>query len=62
MPAGQDETTSIYQIYCVVCSSLLFSQKISTKHDITSKEISYQFLAPKVPVFRRNKVTNSSIA
>ena len=49
MPAGQDEITSIYQIYCVF--SLLFSQKISTK----------QFLAPKVPVLRRNKATNSSI-
>ena len=40
--------------------SLLFSQKISTKDDITSTEISYQFLALKVPVLRRNKATNSS--
>ena len=40
--------------------SLPFSQKISTKHDITSTEISYQFLALKVPVLRRNKATNSS--
>ena len=48
----------IYQSYCVF--SLLFSQKISTKHDITSTEISYQFLALKVPVLRRNKATNSS--
>ena len=48
----------IYQSYCVF--SLLFSQKISTKHDITSMEISYQFLALKTPVFRRNKATNSS--
>ena len=56
---GQDEITSIYQSYCVF--SLLFSQKISTKHDITATEISaYQFLALKVPVLRRNKATNSS--
>ena len=50
-----------YQSYCVF--SLLFWQKISTKHDITSTEISYQFLALKVlkvPVLRRNKATNSS--
>ena len=40
--------------------SLPFSQKISTKHDITSTEISYQFSALKVPVWRRNKATNSS--
>ena len=55
---GQDEITSIYQSYCVF--SLLFSQKISTKHDITCTEIPYQFLALKVPVLRRNKATNSS--
>ena len=48
----------IYQSYCVF--SLLFSQKISTKHDITYTEISYQFLALKAPVFRRNKATNSN--
>ena len=50
----------IYQSYCVF--SLLFSQKISTKHDITYTEISYQFLAliMKAPVFRRNKATNSN--
>ena len=41
--AGQDQITSINQSYCVF--SLLFSQKISTKNDITSTEISYQFLA-----------------
>ena len=28
--------------------------------DISSTEISYQFLALKVPAFRRNKATNSS--
>ena len=56
--AGQDEITSIYQSYWVF--SLLFSQKISTKHKITSTEISYQFLALKVTVLRRNKATNSS--
>ena len=55
---GQDEITSIYQSYCVF--SLLFSQKISTKHNITYMEISYQFSALKVPVLRRNKATNSS--
>ena len=55
---GQDERTSTYQSYCV--SALLFSKKISTKQDITSTEISYQFLVPKVPVLRRNKATNSS--
>ena len=42
--------------------SLLFSQKISTKHNITSTEISYHFLALKVPVLRRNKATNCSIS
>ena len=30
------------------------------KKDIASTEISYQFLAPTVPVLRRNKATNSS--
>ena len=55
---GQDEITSTYQSYCVF--SLLFSQKISTKHNITYMEISYQFSALKVPVLRRNKATNSS--
>ena len=56
--AGQDKRISIYQTYYVF--SLLFSQKISTKHDITSMEISYQFLALKVPDLRRNKATNFS--
>ena len=56
--AGHDKITSIYQSYCVF--SLLFSQKISTKHDITSTEICYQFSALKFPVSRRNKATNSS--
>ena len=37
-------------------SALLFSKTLN----ITSTEISYQFLAPKVPFLRRNKVTNSS--
>ena len=50
--------TSIYQSYGMF--SLLFSQKISTKHDVTSTEIAYQFLALKVPVLKRNKATNSS--
>ena len=36
-----------------------FRKEVSTKHDITSAEISYQFLALKVPVLRRNKATNS---
>ena len=55
---GQDERTSTYQSYCV--SALLFSKKISTKQDITSTEISYQFLARRFPLLRRNKATNSS--
>ena len=55
---GQDERTSIYQSYRVF--ALLFSKKISTKQDIASTEISYQFLGPKAPVLRRNKATNSS--
>jgi len=39
---------------------LLFSlRKISQQSNIASSEIAYQVLAPKVPVFRRNKVTNS---
>ena len=54
---GQDKRISIYHSYCVF--SLLFSQNISTRHDITSTEISYQFLALKVPILRRNKATNS---
>ena len=37
-----------------------FQNKISTKQVIASTESSYQFLAPKVPVLRRNKATNSS--
>ena len=37
-----------------------FEKKILTKQDIASTEISYQFLAPKVPLLRRNKATNSS--
>ena len=55
--ARQDQITSFYQNYFAF--SLLFSQKITTKHGITSTEISYQFLALKVPVLRRNKATNS---
>ena len=46
------------QVFVNVCPFLF--AKLSTKQDITSTEISYQFLAPKVPVLRRNKVTNSS--
>ena len=37
-----------------------FRKKILTKHDITSMEISYQFLALKVPVLRRNKAIKNS--
>ena len=55
---GQDKRISIYHSYCVF--SLLFSQNIIAKHDITSTEISCQFLALKVPVLRRNKATNFS--
>ena len=43
-----------------VFSLLFLPKKISTKHDITSTEISYQFLAKRVPVLRRNIATNSS--
>ena len=35
-------------------------RKIPQQSNIASTEIAYQVLAPKVPVFRRNKVTNSS--
>ena len=45
----QDKRTFIYQSYFVF--ALLFSKKkISTKQDIASTEISYQFLEPKVPL------------
>ena len=49
-------------LFIVVAGYLPFSfrKKISTKQDITSSEISYQFLSTKVPVLRRNKATNSS--
>ena len=42
--------TNIYlsKLLCI-CPSL-FEKKISTKQDIASTEISYQFLAPKVPL------------
>ena len=40
------------------CPSL-FKNKISTKQNIVSTEIAYKFSAPKVPVSRRNKATNS---
>ena len=44
----------------IICPSLYnFRNKISTKQDIASTEISYQFLAPKDLVLRRNKATNS---
>ena len=52
-------STSIYQSYCIF--ALLFSKKISTKQDIASTEISSQFLAPKVPVLRRNIATRCGI-
>ena len=39
---------------------LSFRKKNSAKQDIASTEIAYQFLAPKVPVLRRNKATNPS--
>ena len=42
-----------------ICPSL-FEKIISTKQDITSTEISYQFLAPKIALLRRNKAPNSS--
>ena len=35
-------------------------RKISQQSNKASTEIAYQVLAPKVPVFRRNKVINSS--
>ena len=50
---GQEEGTSGYL-------PLSLRKKISTKQDIASTEISYQFLAPKVLVLRRNEATNSS--
>ena len=55
--AGRDERTSIK---VTVYLPFSFGEKISTKQDIASTEISYQFLAPKVSVLRRNKATNSS--
>ena len=36
-----------------------FKNKISTKQNIVSTEIAYKFSAPKVPVSRKNKATNS---
>ena len=39
---------------------LSFRKKNSAKQDIASTEIAYQFLAPNVPVMRRNKATNPS--
>ena len=39
---------------------LSFQNIISTKQVIASTESSYQFLAPKVPVLRRNRATSSS--
>ena len=55
--AGRDERTSIK---VTVYLPFSFGEKISTKQDIASTEISYQFLAPKISVLRRNKATNSS--
>ena len=57
--AGQIERTSIYQNYCVFFL-LLLKKKILTKQNIASTEIAYLFLAPKVPLLRRNKATISS--
>ena len=37
-------------------------EKISTKQDIASTKIFYQFLAPTVPFLRKNKATNSSFS
>ena len=36
-----------------------FRKKSQEKHNIASTENSYQFLAPKVPVLRKNKAINS---
>ena len=44
----------------LLCICLSLFQKISTKKDIASTEISYQFLAAKVSVLRWNIPTNSS--
>ena len=55
---GKTWRTSIYQSCCVFAP--LFSNKNSAKQDIASTEIAYQFLAPNVPVMRRNKATNPS--
>ena len=44
----------------LLCICLSLFEKISTKKDIASTEISYQFLAPKVSVLRWNIPTNSS--
>ena len=46
------------KLLCIFPS--LFAKKISRKQDITSTEISYQFLARRFPLLRRNKATNSS--
>ena len=35
-----------------------FSKKLSRKQDIAFTEISYQFLASKIPVMRRNKLSH----
>ena len=46
---------------CICPSPYNFRMKNPNKaRYIASTEISYQFLAPKVPVLRRNKATNSS--
>ena len=50
--------TSIIKVTVYLPSS--FRKKISTNQNIASAKISYQFLAPKVTVFRRNKTTNSN--
>ena len=46
-------------VFSLFFSKAKKSQQIKT---LASTEISYQFLAQKIPVLRRNKATNSSIS
>ena len=58
-PLLWNQITSIHQTDFVFVPFL--SKQILTKQNIiASTEISFQFLATKVPILRRNKVTNSS--
>ena len=57
---GKTKKLPFIKVTECVFSLLFLPKKISTKHDITSTEISYQFLALKVPVLRTNKAINSS--